>query len=350
MELDFMNNNEQIASVEDNVDDGKITISDVAEALGISKTTVSRAISGKGRVSETTRNRVLEYIQKNNYTPNPIAKGLANSKTYNIGWVMPGDTTVTDLPFFQRCMMGVVETAISEDYDVLISMVYEHDISQLERVVKNHKLDGVILGRTLVEDDRIAFLKKSEIPFVVVGSSTAPGVVQVDNDHISACMELTSILIMKGIRSMALIGGSENQVVNVTRKNGFLKGLENSGIKATNSLIQMNCETSEEIERAVDEALKSKVQCIVCSDDRICYVVISKLRREGVNIPKDVKVASFYNSTLIENNQPPISAIQYDPKELGNVACRTLITMLNDKDVPDRVMLGYDVMLKASTQ
>ena len=68
-----------------------ITIGDVADALGISKTTVSRAISGKGRIGEATRQRVLDYIRENNYKPNPMAKGLADQKTYNICWVVPGD-------------------------------------------------------------------------------------------------------------------------------------------------------------------------------------------------------------------------------------------------------------------
>ena len=78
-----------------------ITISDVAEALGVSKTTVSRAISGKGRIGAATRNRVLEYIQEHDYKPNVIARGLAQSKTFNICVVMPGDYALVELPFFQ---------------------------------------------------------------------------------------------------------------------------------------------------------------------------------------------------------------------------------------------------------
>lgn len=72
----------------------KITISDVAEALQVSKTTVSRAISGKGRIGEATRQKVLEYIEANDYKPNVIAKGLAQQKTYNIALAIPGDCMV----------------------------------------------------------------------------------------------------------------------------------------------------------------------------------------------------------------------------------------------------------------
>lgn len=328
----------------------KITITDVAEALGISKTTVSRAISGKGRIGESTRKRVLDYIEANNYTPNPIAKGLAQSKTYNIGWVMPGDSTVTDLPFFQSCMIGVGEVATAADYDILISMVYDNDISQLERVVKHNKVDGIILGRTLVEDERIDFLTKSGVPFVVIGSTDTKGVVQIDNNHIDACRELTAILIMKGVKKLALIGGGDNHVVNRTRRTGFERGLESQNIPLKDGLVYMNNETETEVERAVDDALRSGAECIICMDDRICYSVIGKLRKDGISVPSQVKVASFYNSAILENNQPAITSLQYDPKELGAVACKTLLDYLDGKQVADKVMLSYEVVLKGSTQ
>ena len=92
-------------------DHKKLTISDVADALHVSKTTVSRAFSGKGRISEDTRQRVLAYIEANDYKPNVIAKGLAQKKTYNIALVIPGDCNLVDMPFFQNSMQGICEEA-----------------------------------------------------------------------------------------------------------------------------------------------------------------------------------------------------------------------------------------------
>ena len=88
-------------------DNKNITIADVAEALGVSKTTVSRAISGKGRIGEATRERVLAYIEEHDYQPNVIAKGLAQSKTFNICVVMPEHYGMSDLTFFQDCLFGI---------------------------------------------------------------------------------------------------------------------------------------------------------------------------------------------------------------------------------------------------
>ena len=127
----------------------KMTISDVAEALNISKTTVSRAISGKGRIGAETRRRVLEYIEEHNYKPSVIAKGLAQSKSYNIGWVMPSDYSVVDLPFFQKCLMGLLEMAAPVDYDVLVCTVSPDDMSQLGELLRIIRWMGLYLEELL---------------------------------------------------------------------------------------------------------------------------------------------------------------------------------------------------------
>jgi len=219
------------------MDNNTITIQDVADALGISKTTVSRAISGKGRIGEATRKRVLKYIEEHNYRPSPLAKGLAQSRTYNIGWVIPGDSESKSLPFFQMCMSGVLDVAAAADYDLLISMIYEGNISHLKRVVDNRKLDGLILARTMTEDECIRYLSGTGLPFVVIGSTDEKGVVQVDNDHVKAWAELTSILLMKGVGKLALIGCGDGMVVTKSREEGFRKAFELQNKKVDEDLV-----------------------------------------------------------------------------------------------------------------
>ncbi len=328
----------------------KMTIGDIATELGISKTTVSRAMSGKGRISDATREKVMALVKEYDYKPNVMAKGLANSRTYNIGWIVPGSSSMTELPFFQRSMMGVIEVAQANDYDVIISLVYDNDLSQLQRLVDNHKVDGIILGRTMVNDSRVKLLQDSRMPFVVIGSSYEKNVIQIDNDHIKACKELTSILILKGRSKIALIGGMEDHVVNQTRLNGFKLGMAEQGLVADASNTFMNNDTSAEVERALEDAIKAGAECIVCMDDKICRDVLDKLARDEIRIPEDIKVASFYNSRLLENSNPPITTLQYDPKELGVVAGRTILDILDGKSVEEKVMLGYEVILKESTQ
>ena len=330
-------------------DNPRITIQDVATALGISKTTVSRAISGKGRIGEETRQKVLDYIEKHDYKPNPIAKGLAQQRTYNIGWVMPGDSEITDLPFFQSSMSGVCEEAAANDYDVLLSMVYNKGMDSLKRMVTGNKVDGVILARTLVDDQNVRYLKESGIPFVVIGSTSESDVVQIDNDHIAACKDLTANLVNSGLTSLILIGGDDNHVVNMSRKSGYEAGIEDSQKKPVDSSIFLNCEDAEAVEKAVTAALEKQADCIICMDDKICGLALDILRKKKLSVPGDIKLASFYNSDLINKLEPGITAIQYSPKTLGTMACSTLMNYINGEKVPMRTLMSYEILLKEST-
>ena len=110
------------------------TIEDIARELGVSKTTVSRAISGKGRISQATRDRVRAFIKEHDYRPNVVAKGLAQRKTYNIALLMPKDYVATEFLFFKDCMNGICEMASSYDYDIIISMIDGADVSQIQRL------------------------------------------------------------------------------------------------------------------------------------------------------------------------------------------------------------------------
>ncbi len=324
----------------------RITIMDVADALGISKTTVSRAISGKGRIGEGTRQRVLEYIKENDYKPSPLAKGLAESKTYNLCFAVPDDSTVTDAPFFLRCSIGIAKEAAPKAYDIIYILMHHRDISQLKRVVEHRKVDGVILGRTLVKDSGISFLKESGIPFVVVGSTKAKDVIQIDNDHVRACQELTSLLIKKGVKRIALICGDMSHVVNRTRKKGFEKGVK--GLPLENVFYFTDCEDRADIRKAAAEALEKNVECLVCMDDRICYNALLWLREEHIKIPEQIKIASFYDSQIISNQETDITAIQYDPKQLGSVACRTLLEMIEGEEVQEKTLLDYELKITDS--
>lgn len=327
-----------------------ITITDVADALGVSKTTVSRAISGKGRIGEKTRQRVLAYIEEHDYQPNVIAKGLAQSKTFNICIVMPGNYALVDLPFFQEAMLGIQEIAGMMEYDILLCICQENDVSSLERIILNHKVDGVILLRTFEKDPQIEFLSTKKIPFVTAGSSGYKDVIQVDHDHRSACKELTSIILMRQMEHIALLGGNESIMANKSRFQGFAEAYAQAGRGFEEDLIYLNLESRPFIDRAVEEVLEKRADCILCMDDAICSQVIRKLRQEHRKVPQDVRVASFYNSSVLENNVPSITSLSFDAKELGMVCCKNLLALVEGQQVEEKILLSYEVVLKESTK
>lgn len=331
------------------MDEKNLTIGDIALALGVSKTTVSRAISGKGRIGEETRRRVQAYIDEHNYRPNVIAKGLAQNRTFNLGLVLPGDYSVSELPFFQGCMVGISRVASAMDYDVLITMVTAEDLTQLQRVVTNHKIDGMILTRTLVKDAAMDYLKEMEIPFVVLGSTSDREALQVDNDHRSACRELVSGILDAGARRIALIGGDESHVVTQNRLQGFEDAFRGINGWKGEKKVFLNVRNAKEAGEIVEKLLEDGTDCIVAMDDLLCSNVLNTLQQMQIAVPEQVQVASFYDSAFLAGYQPSITSIRFDVEELGGRACELLLRLIDGEETEKRTLLGYEIRRRRST-
>ena len=134
-----------------------MTIDDMARELGVSKRTISRALSGKGRIGEETRLKICNYAQEHDFIPK---KSSRNHKvlTKNLGVVIPADAYSTSIPFFQDCLLGVCEAATQNDYNVLIATRTAFDFSGIQNLVENKRIDGIILTRSLEDDKAIKYL------------------------------------------------------------------------------------------------------------------------------------------------------------------------------------------------
>lgn len=334
------------------ISEGKqsINIGDIATALGVSKTTVSRAISGKGRIGAETRARVMSFIEEHNYRPNVLAKGLANSRTYNIALVLPIEFSKFEQPFSRESLSGVYKTAVKCDYDVIIAIAQQNNLDPIRRILENGKVDGFILFQTTEDDVIIPYLKESRMPFVLMGTSQDLEVMQVDNTQKEACQELTSLMLLQGIRRIAILGGNMFNEVNKNRYEGFKKACENLNYKMDKNLTFLGLENDILIARAAADAIGRGAECIVCFDDMICTEVLKYIEKTDICIPEDVKVASFYDSQLLKEYQIPVTALHFDAEELGSVACRQLLDILDGRPVDDRIDLGYQVVLRESTK
>lgn len=325
------------------------TIDDIAQELGVSKTTVSRAISGKGRLSAETRAKVLDFIAAHNYRPNAVAQSLAHSRTYNIGLLLPGDNSPLDISFFQECMMGICTVAAQNNYDVLIAMDSGSG-NQIRRIIDNHKVDGVIAARSEVNSPIVPLLEDRHIPFVIIGSGVKPEVLHVDNNNQEACRELVSLLISQGIRRMALLGGSENYCVTHSRFQGFQTACRQAGLPWEEQLIFMNQGTSAGMADAVERIIHEGAECILCMDDFICNLAMIQLNERKISVPKDIKVACFYDNILLEHMVPSVTSLRFDATELGKVACQELLDLLEGKQVKSFVLPGYQIIPRDSTK
>ena len=134
-----------------------MTIEEIANELGVSKSTVSRALSGKGRIGKSTIERIQAYVAAHDNLPNQYGEKKAKeerkmAKTGNIGVVIPADAYTTSIPFFQECLLGISEAAASENYNVIITTGTATDYSGAKQLVEDNKVDGMILMRSYDED------------------------------------------------------------------------------------------------------------------------------------------------------------------------------------------------------
>jgi len=323
------------------------TLDDIARELGVSKTTVSRAISGKGRIGAKTREQVLGFIQEANYRPHVIARGLAQKKTFNIGLALPEELKAWDSPFCQKSINGICETASQNDYDLILFWISSSNLSQLRRIIDNQKTDGIILTRTMFKDDPVSLLKSQGMPFVVIGSSDDNTVTHIDNDHVEACKTLMKLLFSRGLRNFALIGGESDLYVTNSRLKGYELAFRENYENPSGS-IYLDSVTQAQIIRATDEALEKNPDCIVCMDDYICSVVMTRILEKGLSVPADLSVATFYRSVMLENLNPPITGLEFDEKRLGGIACSTLIRKLQGETVEDYLNTDYRLFIGKS--
>lgn len=324
------------------------TLEDIAKELGLSKTTVSRAISGNGRISEATKNKVAALIKEVGYIPNAVARSLATNKTYNVGIVVPRDSSVEEMPYFQNVLIGASEAAADLGYDILIIMDDNDNLKSLERVVQNKKVDGVIVTRCVKGSNLNRYLYENKFPAVILGRPEED-LLYVDNDNQGAATRMIETLINRGCKNIALLGGNENFFVTQSRLNGYIDGFKNCGMKYNKDNVYLNMHNVERLESVIRKIIKDNVDCIVCMDDVLCNSTLIYLQQLNINVPEEVKLVSFYDSNLLKNQKPSITSLYFDSKKLGAQGVNILLRNIDGEEVQSYVISDYNIQMREST-
>lgn len=329
-----------------------MTIDDIARDLGVSKTTVSRAISGKGRISAATREKVQAYIEKHNYRPNAAAKGLAESRTYNLALVLPKDFVRLDIPFVRQSMSAICEEAYQQNYNIMVCLSTDNESTPLLRTLDYRKVDGVILTRTVENDRLVELLNERRIPFATLGSLPAKyhgmALVEADHDQTGGCCAFSKVFLQGHPEKTALLGNDLSYIVNQSRLSGFRQACQDLALPMEQTPIRMGINDLDSCRVIVEELLAQGIRRFVCMDEDVCARTRSVLRSNGLTIPQDAELASFADSDKLETSVPAISALHFEASELGQAACRELLNALNDLPYDPKPVLGYEIRLRSS--
>ena len=203
----------------------KVTIKEVAKEAGVATSTVSRVLSNNPKISEETKAKVNEAIERLNYKPNAIARSLANNKTKILGVVLPSeaDDLLTN-PFFINAMKGMSIYAQNKNY--YITYVFAKDgkneFESIKEITNTNLIEGIILLRVNENDESIKFLNTIGFPFVAIGRpEKTEDVLWVDNDNFQAMYNVVNRLIQKGHKKIGFIGAIKTLNMSKDRLKGY---------------------------------------------------------------------------------------------------------------------------------
>ena len=332
------------------MNDKAVDITQSTETADAPKTKVYRSMIGNGRISPATRQRVLDYVKKHNCTLDVPACGADNRCSYNISLVISKQFSDFEMPFLRKIMRSVYYVAGEYDYDVLLTLVDENETRPVERLLGNRKIDGLILTRTLERDPLIPLLKARKLPFVAIGQPEDDEILSVDHDQVGGCREMTSLLLMKGMKHIALLGGSMLYTVNQSRLEGFRQAYDKMGQVIDEGLLFLELESDDLRTSAVELAVQRGADCILCMDDQVAQLALNTLRQLNLRVPQDIRLASLYDDEALQGCTPQITAVSFDAEQLGRRTAQQLLSLIRHQPVETRTLLGYQVGLRLSTQ
>ncbi len=311
------------------------TIKDIALALSLSTSTVSRALSNSHEVSAETREKVLAYASKIKYRYNPIAQSLKMRKSLSIG-VMVADVANS---FFSQTINGIESVAYENGYHVIITQShdqYEREVLNLDHLA-SRSVDGILISMSAQTQDynHIIALHEQGLPIVFFDRILEEvETSKVTTNNYKAAFDATTLLIGKGYHKIAHIANAPQLSITIERLEGYKKALQSAGITYDESLVRF-CLKGGKDQKEVDEAinylasLSPGPDALFISSDRICTNGLRSLN--NFSGAKNFVILGFSNSDIIDLLSPRISYVRQKAFEMGEIAIQMLLKMIESK-------------------
>ncbi len=314
---------------------GPITIKDLALELGISPSTVSRALADNPLVKTATRKAVKELAKAYNYQPNFTALSLRNSKTRTLGIIIPQIVH----EFFALVIRGIEDFAYANGYNVIICStheMYEREVSDAKALLTG-RVDGILacLSKETTNYDHFVEFAERSIPLVFFDCvchdiETHKVVI----DDMAAGYVATKHLIEQGSRNLAFIGGPKSLRINQDRYAGFEKAILEANLKINQEWI-VYCTTgdySDGLNSTKSLFQNSEIDGVFAATDMLAIGAIKNIKALKKRIPEDVAVVGFSNWSIAELFEPSLTTINQPGYEMGYKAAELLIQQITDPE------------------
>ena len=320
------------------------TLKNIAERVGKSVTTVSRALHGYDDVSPETKMLVRKVAEEIGYTPNIIAQRLQKKTTDTIGFVIPTYGPRFTDPFFTEFLAGIGNTAAKLGFDLLVSThpISEEEMRSYQNKVQSYRVDGFILVRTRRDDARIQYLCNINFPFVAFGRTEGDcpfPYVDVDNRY--AMKMIADHLVKLGHRKIAYIGAPNYLMFANERLAGFKEALKEHDLDLSSSMCKVGDLTQksglEQTEALLD--YPDPPTAIVTCNDLMALGVIRTAQKRGLQIGEDLAVIGYDDIPQAEHNLPSLTTIHQPIYQIGSKVCNMLICLLKGEVLVDQKII-----------
>jgi LacI family transcriptional regulator len=335
---------------------GMPTLKDLAAELGLSVTTISRALAGYDDVAEATRLRVLQAAEEMGYVPDVTARRLQKGRTDTLGVVIPTFGPRFSDPFFSELLAGIGNEAARHNYDLLVSTrppdtAQEQDAYR--RMAAGRRVDGLLVVRTRVQDWRISYLSALRFPFVAFGRSDLDvDYAYVDADGARGMELVTQHLIDQGHRHLAYIAAPKGLMFSDHRQAGFESALEGNGLSLRPDCVAVGDLTEAGGFEAMKAllGLSARPTAIVACNDLMAIGAISAAQRHGLQVGRDVAITGFDDIPLAEHCHPPLTTVRQPIYEIACRVCRMLVGLIRGEPLADRhVLLQPELVVRDSS-
>jgi LacI family transcriptional regulator len=308
-------------------------LKELAQRLGLSMTTVSRALNGYSDVSAATRQRVVAAAQRYGYTPNAIARKLSSGRAGAAGVVLPMPAGHFADPFFLELLVGIGETLRRSKLDLIVTAAPagEEEIEAYRHLVEGRRVDGLIVGRIRSQDERLAYLKARRFPFVCHGRAAGRAdYAYLDVDGRSGFIKATERLLELGHRRIGLINAREEYNFARLRREGYLAALEAAGLAPDPALILSveMCELEGEAAARALLALPDAPTALLCGNDLLAMGAIKGVKASDSLVGRDVSVIGYDDLPFAAYTEPPLTTLRQPIRESGARLAEMLLARL----------------------
>ncbi len=333
----------------------QVTMKEIAKKLGVSVSTISRALKDSPELHPETKRKIVEMAKEMNYQPNLLAQSLRISRTKTLGVIVPEITS----HFFASCISGIQDFATKRGYNVMICQSNEfidQEIANIRTLVAS-QVDALLisLSRETNHFEHLYDLYNREIPFVLFDrvQEDIP-VSKVTFNDVGGAYHVTHHMLEQGCRRIVYVSGPEDLYISKKRKEGYLKALTEYGISEDEAIIKISdltLEGNRKVAKEISE-MKPRPDGVFCMIDPVAVDVLTYWKTIGVKVPEEICLAGFTDNPTAAVVEPPLTTVSQPGYEMGRLAVCHLLDQLEGlaSDDPISIVLETTLVPRKSTQ